>query len=364
MSTPCLNAVFICKHCQKLCLCVGNKWQITISSSTSFQDEFEQVLKFITGTNKKALELSEGQFWACQSSFDSSIIYCQQHLSKYSYDFPACSNCMDKVLNKIIQEKQFITRETEFIKTQMPIAKGLLQELHNDIDAAKEDVQVLRDVANSPTKSSKVFSFRNQQNFSDDDFDFSISQRQMHILNASFGSITTITAFTISTKRHYGTINDCRIGTGTPGQVPFFEIDLGFHFLGQLLYFFRKMLSLDNSMISIGSGFILYDKYRHEVPFSCGELKGRAFIESFNRNLHYIVQLCDEVFSKIAEISPQFTTPMIVDLNQRTIGCSSYVYNKKFPQIWTNSMKYLLFNFKFLQSVALRAGVERILSKK
>ena len=164
-----------------------------------------------------------------------------------------------------------------------------------------------------------------------------------------FASLSVCFTFQISTFQHYGSINSCRIGDESPSSVPPQEIYSGLFFLCHLMSVLSKYINIKMNEIQLVPIFLIQSAKNKQIVVKT-ELKNAKDESNFQEVIFSIFQQSNAIFESPALSKISF--PYKIDVKNKTISSISYNYSKKTKAVWTLAMKYLLCNFKIIQTYA------------
>ncbi|OHS92923.1 hypothetical protein TRFO_40730 [Tritrichomonas foetus] len=274
--------------------------------------------------------------------------------------------------------------------------------------------------------------------------------------NSGFSGVTLAYSFHISTRRHYGCINNNRIGACTPKPVPSDELERGLFFFAQLVkaiatfsnvetnelilstgvslldtsynskFSFRKFksnndrnktdnrkneasvdenpnnelhLNIDNDFIIINESHtnesdnnknneeenLTNDQINNHInnqtiveekgksnrrnmegkkevllPLNAPDIKSSKSVNEFNKAMKILLPIIWKIFESPTILGGNFFPPYPLENEGLTISGHSLLLDKRKPYIFTEAMKWLLFDLKYIQMRALQLAVSNV----
>ncbi|OHT14774.1 hypothetical protein TRFO_03060 [Tritrichomonas foetus] len=340
------NAIFICKSCQLPCIAPLQSWSETLPSGMA--------TKYIPSTKAQNILVSskDPNNWAFFKSYTELL----EEIKNYHFNkIPLCHLCTNLTLQIYKGQISFCNSMSSYIikhvdSTNSQIIPGLIDDVkflyeeNKQFLAAQEfqptciqySSKLQRDV---PPKMEKkeIQGFNRNAN-----------------ITIGFSSCVLCSTFRISHNRHYGTINDQRLGSHSPDSVPHDEIDCALTFLGQIIVCIGNMINVDVNDIKVTEFLELRQDDGKFIPIHFPDFKKHKKMTKFNKHIEHLFTICARIFEAPVIADASFKPPYVISREKKTISHLSYHLDKKDPWRFTNAMKWLLFDFKAVQFIALQ----------
>ena len=349
---PIFDAAFVCGGCGRLAVipkCVF------ISGAPSADDSCPSGRrKAPEKTDPPEIELyRDVSLWQYQTNFS---LLKGDFASKSFHQFPLCHDCEAAQCKYLTSERRFYDSQSQYFSKIL--AEGntdKCEEMEKLVQRVQQEASVLEEVMNMNSREvAKLASATTPAEVPEAGKRRMKPQRKVpHVKPAiplGFNGVGMCLSFHISFNRIYGCINGYRIGTRTPDIVPEEEIDLGFHFLAQLARSLGVAVGVDVSSLTVGVGVVLTDERGADpIVLTSYDFKDRRSIQRFGNAIRRFMAVCWNIFEAPAIVDSGSVPPHTIDLESDTISEQSYLYDRKNPSRFTTAMKWLLFNFKYIQ---------------
>jgi hypothetical protein len=357
-------AIFVCAHCKKLTLIPRDLWTSESDSLSSTAPARRRGQNQLIGNSTYILYqgISKYRF---RGSYNQML---EDFKKRQCTDFPFCSNCINLLCPRWRYETQYLTEQTAYLaRLSLPDALARYQELEKMNARLANDVSAFQEVARQYTsdiaKISHPMSTTNRT--SDDALGHPLVSARpvpqdpppLACRQLPFSGLAFATTYRITTKRHYGCINDNRLGLNCPDVVPPEEVDRAFFFVAHMVQALGRLAGVATRELAVGAGVSLKDDDGSVTVLTATDLKSRKGIKAFETGVRLLVGVVHRIFDSDTFAQSDFSPPHRVEMGRREVAGDSFVFDRKKPEVFTAAMKHLLFNLKYTQKWALQAGV-------
>lgn len=357
------NALIICGNCGQPFAALSSTWCLSgfIDESVNGISKTNSNLSQSTIIRNQPITIHDPcqrwQYYGVYKQLNEELISLKCH------KFPVCNKCMNASAELLKSQKEYYQSETKYLlerkeyfsNQHIDKIKNAIKAMQIEIDAMKESVE------SSIKKLNRIQQQKCQIREKQTEPTVETTGEKLVSYQGGIGSLSICAAFMISTNNHYGCINNCRIGNLSPNLVPCEEIERGFLLMGQLLNNIAAFLNIPIREMKIESSLLLTNEKGVYTRLSIPDLKSKKSITQFNLFLQRFVLICSRVFSHSAFGRSNTRIVYDVDANGEQINGQSCLYSKKNPYLFTQTMKWLLYNFKTIQLYALQQSVAKII---
>ena len=302
------------------------------------------------------------ELWEYQTNFS---LLKDDFAAKGFERFPLCQECEAAQRKYLLSEKVFYESQSQyFANLSVEENRNKCAEMERLVHRVEQESSVLEEVMTMNSREvAKLAGAAPSAELPETGRRRMKPQRRptsMKTTAPGFNGVGMCLAFQISFSRIYGCINGQRIGTRTPDVVPEDEIDLGFYFLAQLARAMGEAVGVAVSALTVGVGVVLTDGSGGDpITLTSYDFKDRKSIQRFGNAMKRFMTVCWNIFEAPAIVDSGSVPPHTIDLDSHTISNQSYLFDRKNPSRFTTAMKWLLFNFKYIQRLAYIATVSK-----
>ncbi|OHT16490.1 hypothetical protein TRFO_41811 [Tritrichomonas foetus] len=361
------HAIFICKSCQKSTYALFKQWNVDVTESKP---------KIITKTipihykhYKVRIYIKDSQ-WTLSENYKIAL---ESFHNLYFDYFPLCSDCMKEYIYLFTDITQFYDSFSSYIIKHVYnknniVPSKFLDEVYlshhrlNDFKKAVSSIKVIKPLlGKEPIRKIKYYT-QPKSPTKNIQMKKNLKQKRKTKDNSSIiSSIILVKSFQISFNKHYGTINEMRIGNLTPDEVPIEEIERGLYFLGHLIVTIGAFINIDVSEIRL-SEFLEFkvDNSKKYDPIFTSDIKSMKLLDSFNEKITQLFAVSNKLFSSQQICDNNIKLPYIIDISSKTINGNFYSYDRREPWQFTLSMKLLLYDFKTIQFASYQMAIDTL----
>jgi hypothetical protein len=286
--------------------------------------------------------------------------------SHHFSEFPLCSGCTLALLPRWRFERAYLDDQVRYLANlSIPDARKRCDELERLNQKLAQDAAAFQEVSRQYT--TEIERVTRSSSLARGPSDDRLASPQPPQLSAPpsppqtqvaspFAALTLGTVFHITTKRHYGCINDNRLGTTTPDVVPVDEFDRAIFFLAQLVQAMARMADVQTADLVVGTSVFVSEDGK-PVAITSGDLKSRKGLQTFHTGIRRLVAIVQSIFESPMLAGSNFMPPHQIDMEKTELSGDSFIYNKKKPAGFTAAMKFLLFDLKYAQKHAMQSAV-------
>ncbi|OHT06437.1 hypothetical protein TRFO_25551 [Tritrichomonas foetus] len=365
-----------CKQCGKLLFIPKSIWDVISSNPNSDKNsnaiisqpplkrncdvtilvdpqQTESYLNFVEETKTMTFNKNNVYFPLCP---DCSTTYIQ-HLKNYRKLFEKTSELIDKKFTNIPKDVFNIQYQNAISPSE---TRGLLKPQQNTTSSPKKKLkrrqlkQIKQNLHSSP-----------KDKICPDPLDFTNPRHRILPLLMDISSkpktfcpMESCYVFKISANRHYGTINDLRIGFFKYYRNTILENNIGLSFILHLIYHLKRAFNSDvirirlhpHPAISLQDGPF----YKLIVP----ENKKHQKLDEINNAIHSLF-VAFNIINDASMVIPNIKysmPPYEINTEIRTVGDISYDFNWKTIEEWSVAMRLFLVDLKMIQFRSLRTA--------
>lgn len=330
-------------------------------------------------------------------------------LSKQPY-FPLCNTCSDHLIEECSIQAKFYEKSQNFysrldIKSKDVFGVLLSEEIaatQNEIRKKQERIEeIQKEVQSMQPEPSPDNSLDKTERSTKEHDDLkriaqnAIQKRSITTIEAKnepwlFKSLVFPVVFSIKTKGHFPTINGSRLGQNSIWSISNHELNASLFFLAQLIINTAPAANIRNNSLFLDSE--IHVKLDSPIKITSPEKRTRHFslfpkftwvpsnmIENnddestddvvlnanlmrnnnhlFNQAIGVLFRISSDIFQSSCIQNASIAPPNFINMSKKCISEKSYCFNMKNYDEWTQAMRLLLCNYKFLFSFALRTGV-------
>ena len=335
------NALLICNYCKKPCITLLKTWGKLLPSHSSDMVNSNSKNENIIKDQQITILVGENNIWVFQNIYNQ---YKEKAANAYSPYFPMCNICMNEFLTEIDEQTIFLKDQNKFLQQQFH-RKDVERKMKQIIYKIRGTDLVIQQRHFWNPRKWKINDDRKEI----EEYDKNNLLKEERVMFSEIGTRIFILfkTYSISYDKFYGTINDQRVGFSAQDIISIDEVGRGLNFMGQLVYNFSRIMQITNHKVFSQFKFYPFLAFKFNdvfVPISMKDRKEKI-IQLF---LSRFFELCNLLFEKIRTFIGDISPPYVINLELNTIGNINYLYDKNSPNLWSQAMKYLLFDLKLL----------------
>jgi hypothetical protein len=354
------NAVFVCSHCKRLTLITRDLWTSDSAAPDAPSAPRRRAQSHLLGPSAYALRRDLGS-WRFRTSY-------QQMLGDFGRRqcaaFPLCSGCIGHLCPRWRYEAAYLAEQTAYLaRVAVPDALARYAELERANARLRNDVCAFREVARQysaeieriarPAPAAGRAAEERARPAG------AAAPRSAPPAPAAppFPGLAFASAYRIATRRHYGCINDNRLGTGSPDAVPPDEVDRALFFVAHMVQALGRLARVETPALSVGTTVALRTERDGALVLTAADLRSGRGQRAFCAATAALVEILNQIFESQLFAESNFSPPHRIDTAKAEISGDKYLYEKARPAVFTSAMKHLLFSLKYTQKWALQAAV-------
>jgi hypothetical protein len=287
---------------------------------------------------------------------------------RHCEEFPLCSTCISLLCPRWRYETQYLVEQTGYLsRLSFPDALSRYQELEKMNTRLRNDVSAFQEV--SRQCSTEIEKMCHPVLIASRPSEDSLSHialpphaappdpQPLACKSLPFCGLAFATAYRITTRKHYGCINDNRLGFSCPDAVPQEELDRAFFFVAHMVQALGRLARVETARLAVSASVVLRDSDEQAFVLTPSDLKNRKGVKTFEVAVKLLIGVIHRIFESQVFTESDFSPPHRVELKKQEVAGDSFVYDRKKPDVFTAAMKHLLFNLKYTQKWALQIGV-------